>query len=80
MCIRDSACTDVYIAPLDAADIDAYVATGDPLDKAGAYGIQGYFSRFVEQIHGCYFNVVGLPVRTTYLLLKEQGWRQREEF
>jgi len=66
-------CTRVHFAALTASDIDAYVATGEPLDKAGAYGIQGYGGRFVERIEGCYFNVVGLPLARVYRILKELG-------
>jgi|YelNatPaOPRAMG01_1025707.scaffolds.fasta_scaffold07661_2 septum formation protein len=58
--------------------IDAYVATGDCYDKAGAYGIQGFASTFVESIHGDYFNVVGLPVQTVARMLERIGvewWR-----
>jgi septum formation protein len=58
----DHAVTRVKFAPLTTAEIDAYVASGEPFDKAGAYAIQGRASRFVERIEGCYFNVVGLPV------------------
>jgi septum formation protein len=47
-------------------DIDAYVAGGEPLDKAGAYGIQGEASKFVRRVDGCYFNVVGLPLARVY--------------
>ena len=54
--------TDVYVAPLSEADIRAYIATGDPMDKAGAYGIQGIFAKHIEKIDGDYFNVVGLPI------------------
>ena len=54
--------TEVRFAPLSPSAIEDYLATGEPLDKAGAYGIQGYASRFVERIDGCYHNVVGLPV------------------
>ena len=56
------ACTKVTFSKLPAAAIDDYVATGDPLDKAGGYGIQGRAGCFVEGIDGCYHNVVGLPV------------------
>ncbi len=62
--------TRVRFAPLSEEEVAAYVATGEPLDKAGAYAIQGRASRFVEWIDGCYFNVVGLPVPTLYRLLK----------
>ncbi len=54
--------TDVYVAPLSEEDIRAYIATGDPMDKAGAYGIQGIFAKHIEKIDGDYFNVVGLPI------------------
>ena len=62
--------TRVKFARLSQTEIDWYVATGEPFDKAGAYGIQGYASRFVESIEGSYANVVGLPVQLIYQLLK----------
>ena len=54
--------TDVFFRPLSPAQIDAYVATGEPMDKAGSYGIQGGAAVFVERIAGDYYNVMGLPV------------------
>ena len=54
--------TKVFVDELTDADIDAYINTGDPFDKAGAYGIQGVFSKHISKIDGCYFNVVGLPI------------------
>ena len=62
--------TSVQIGPLTEEEITAYILTGEPMDKAGAYGIQGVFSRHVEQISGDYFNVVGLPVHAVYEALK----------
>ena len=52
----------VKIRRLTDAEIDAYIATGEPMDKAGSYGIQGYGAAIVERVEGCYFNVVGLPL------------------
>lgn len=54
--------TDVYVAPLTEEDIAFYISTGEPFDKAGSYGIQGMFARYIEKIDGDYNNVVGLPV------------------
>jgi septum formation protein len=68
----------VTFAPLDEKEIDAYVATGEPLGKAGAYAIQGLAGRYIRRIEGCYFNVVGLPLARLYALLRELGWRDVE--
>jgi len=62
--------TEVEFAPLTEFEIDWYVATGEPRDKAGAYAIQGYASRFVTRIDGSYSNVVGLPIALVYQMLK----------
>jgi len=62
--------TQVTFSRITDAEIAAYIRTGEPMDKAGAYGIQGVASRWVERIQGCYFNVVGLPVARAYRLLQ----------
>lgn len=61
-CRSFSSATEVEFYPLDDKEISDYVATGEPLDKAGAYGIQGRGALFVKSVNGDYFNVVGLPV------------------
>lgn len=61
--ITDSVCTSVIFRGLSDAEIDEYIATGESLDKAGAYGIQGGAKEFVETISGDYFNVIGLPMK-----------------
>ncbi len=63
--------TQVTFAPLSAHDIQWYIHTGEPLDKAGAYAIQGKGMAFVERIQGCYNNVVGLPVFCLLRMLEE---------
>lgn len=67
----DVGTTAVWFAPLSAADIAAYVATGEPMDKAGAYGIQGAASRFVTRIEGALDTVIGLPVDLVRALLRD---------
>ncbi|HEY8465083.1 MAG TPA: Maf family protein [Bacillota bacterium] len=69
----DYAMTEVVLRPLAPAEIQAYVATGEPLDKAGAYGIQGLGAVLVERIEGCYFNVVGLPLGKLVAMLQGFG-------
>ena len=61
--------TRVWMNALTEADIASYVATGEPIDKAGAYAIQGWASRFIPRIDGSYSNVVGLPVALVVQLL-----------
>ncbi len=80
ICLRRNgeSCVDVEVtrvrfAALSEREIADYVASGEPLDKAGAYAIQGLASKFIERIEGCYFNVVGLPVALVYRRLKEMG-------
>ena len=58
---------------LSEQEIEAYVESGEPTDKAGAYAIQGQASRWISRIQGCYFNVVGLPVPVVYRMLREAG-------
>ncbi len=65
--------TRVLFRIISEEEIIAYIKTGEPMDKAGAYGVQGLGSVFVERIEGCYFNVVGLPLSRLYRMLKEQG-------
>lgn len=60
----------VRIAPLDEEEIRWYVATGEPRDKAGAYAVQGLGARFVESVEGSFTNVMGLPARSVYRLLR----------
>ena len=68
--VADPAITRVWFAALSDSEIAAYAASGEPMDKAGAYGIQGLASKFVERIDGCYFNVMGLPVALVYAHLR----------
>jgi septum formation protein len=70
--------TSVTFQSLTAGDIDFYVETGEPMDKAGAYGIQGIASRWITRIDGDYFNVVGLPVALVSRMLSEYGFRAEE--
>lgn len=62
--------TRVRFLPMSESEIDEYVASGEPMDKAGAYAIQGLASKYVDRIEGCYFNVVGLPVGRVWSLLR----------
>ena len=71
--LQEVVCTQVAMRTLTAADIAAYVASGEPLDKAGGYGIQGLGARFIERIAGCYYNVVGLPLARLCVLLSAVG-------
>ena len=65
--------TVVRFRELSEREVQTYVDSGEPLDKAGAYGIQGRASKFVERIEGCYFNVVGLPIARLYKLLESRA-------
>lgn len=79
ICLRDAQGTAVDMEttlvrfiPLSNREIDDYVASGEPMDKAGAYAIHGLASKFIGRVEGCYFNVVGLPVAMVYMHL--QNW------
>jgi len=65
--------TRVTLDQVDEDEIQAYVATGDPMDKAGGYGIQGIASRWISKIEGDYFTVVGLPIALVWKMLREHG-------
>ena len=66
-----SECTDVHVAPMTEEEIAEYVSTGEPDDKAGAYGIQGQFAVFISGINGDYYNVMGLPVARLYKEMRD---------
>lgn len=66
-------CTNVKFSEISEERIRKYIRTGEPMDKAGAYGIQGFAGVFVEKIDGCYYNVVGLPLNKLYDMLKGIG-------
>jgi len=69
--LRDLEITQVTFNRIDDSEIVKYIASGEPLDKAGAYAIQGYAARWIPRIEGCYFNVMGLPIARTIALLAE---------
>ena len=72
--------TDVHFRPLTQEEIFRYVDTGEPMDKAGAYGIQGFAAPFVESIRGDYYNVMGLPVCRLWQMLQQIAPKYMEEF
>lgn len=67
------AVTDVVMVPMTDAEIEAYVRNGEPMDKAGAYAIQGRCAAYIKEIHGEYNNVVGFPIARTIKEIKELG-------
>ena len=73
--VSDWAMTMVWLIPLSHDEISEYVASGEPMDKAGGYAIQGLASKFIERIDGSYANVVGLPIELVYRHLREWGYR-----
>jgi septum formation protein len=66
--------TDVTLARLTREEIEDYIRSGEPFDKAGGYAIQGRAGRYITRIEGCFFNVVGLPLARLYALLRSLGW------
>ena len=66
-------CSDVHVYPMSKEEIREYIATGEPMDKAGAYAIQGKCAIYIDKIEGDYNNVVGLPVSAIYRELKKLG-------
>jgi septum formation protein len=66
--------TLVHFRPITEEELSSYLATGEPHDKAGAYGIQGHAGRYIPRIEGCYFNVVGLPLSRVLTELHSLGW------
>jgi len=70
--------TGVQFLTLSDDEIDAYIATGEPMDKAGAYGIQGYAAKWIPRIEGCYFNVVGLPLALLSTMLETARLRDQD--
>jgi septum formation protein len=67
--VRDVEITQVMFNQIDDVEIARYISSGEPLDKAGSYAIQGYAARWIPRIEGCYFNVVGLPIARTIAML-----------
>ncbi|MBN2559026.1 MAG: septum formation protein Maf [Clostridia bacterium] len=65
--------TEVVFGVIDEKDIEEYVNSGDPMDKAGAYGIQGAGGKFIERVNGCFYNVMGFPLYRIYKNLKDMG-------
>ncbi|BCJ95647.1 septum formation protein Maf [Anaerocolumna cellulosilytica] len=71
--ISFSEVSQVWVQPMEEEEIEAYIATGEPFDKAGGYGIQGKFAVHIEKIEGDYLNIVGFPIAKLYTVLKEEG-------
>jgi septum formation protein len=69
--VSDVESTEVTFTQIPEAELTAYCATSEPMDKAGAYGIQGYAARWIPRIDGCYFNVMGLPIARTVRMIED---------
>ena len=70
-CLTHTEVTDIHFRELSEQEIRSYIATGEPMDKAGAYGIQGGAALFADKMHGDYYNVMGLPVCRLWQMLRE---------
>ena len=75
---RDAATTRVCFRRLDPEEIESYVRSGQPLDKAGSYGIQERGALFIERVEGCFFNVIGLPLAKLWVMLKRMDYNPVE--
>ena len=73
ICVCEYECTRVFFSELTDEEIWAYIRTGEPMDKAGAYGVQGAAGAFIPRIEGDYYNVMGLPVSRLYKMLTRHG-------
>ncbi len=77
--LTDYESSKVDFKMLNDNEIDEYIETGEPMDKAGAYGIQGYGSQFIKSIEGCYFNVMGFPVFLFYTMINKLLGKENRE-
>jgi septum formation protein len=73
-CLKELARSEVTFNWMSESEINEYLESGEPFDKAGAYAIQGFASRYIQGIKGCYFNVVGLPIALLYNMLQRTGF------
>jgi len=71
--------TKVTFAEISEEEIENYLASGEPFDKAGAYGIQGLAGKYVTRIEGCYFNVMGLPLSRLWRMLRDLRWEENRK-
>lgn len=78
--VAEVATTRVTFLPLSREEIEAYISSDEPFDKAGAYGIQGLGGKFVSRIEGCYFNVMGLPLSRVWQALRSLGDHENQPY